>query len=341
MDSAKIFAFGLAAGLTIAVIAHNRSKSKQPTPLTSVKASKNKKKKAKAGASTASPSARAQDSVHEVEAAPPKPNANVPAQTTKQSKKAKEQQQNRQAVTDATSYAEAASLEAEEAKAAAEQPKHVLPLSNESVRQKHTAHHAVLHDALGDMRDAQVDPVPAAYTSVARIPPPVAPVEREPLSQKDADEGWSSVGASSGRIKSAPASQQQNGSSTKQYASVASANPFAALPDDAPTATVKRLPKPAPSTSTRSNGANGKASAPESAETKKQRQNAQKAQAKKQAKEQAERERLERLADHRREQQRQAAKQRETAQRPTPYSTSSKQPSAKASVDLNGRLVWD
>lgn len=330
MDSAKIFALGLAAGLSVAVFALNKSASKpaQPAP---IKGTMNKKKKAKAGGGAAPDASDAKT----VDEKPLEPTNDVPAPAAKLSKKAKKQ--GRQA--EPASYADAAAPEADEATAAA-QPKAAPVLSNEAVRQKHTAHHAVLHDALGDMRDTQVDPVPASYNSVARIPPPVAARETERLSKQDKDDGWSSVGASGGRLKSPPA-QQQNGAATKPFASVASANPFSALPDDAATSTVKRLPKTA-SPSIRPAATNNRASTVAAeAETKKQRQNAQKAQAKKQAKEEAERERLDRLAEHRREQQREAAKVRETAKRPTPHSTSSKQPSAKASVDLNGRLVWE
>lgn len=338
MDSAKIFALGLAAGLTIAVgfVAHSKTASKEAqSASTATKGSKNKKKKAKAGAAADTKKA---DEEHEVAPKPLELISDAPVSTPKQSKKAKKQ--NRPAEQEPASYANAAAIEVDEASTAVAQPKTMLPLSNEAVRQKQTAHHAVLHSALGDMRDPQVDPIPASYNSVARIPPPAAARETELLSEQDKDEGWSSVGASGGRIKP-PSAQQQNGNANKSFSSVASANPFAALPDDAATSTVKRLPKTA-APSVRAPAASSRAStAAAEAETKKQRQNAQKAQAKKQAKEQAERERLDRLAEHRREQQREAAKQRDMAKRPTPHSTSSKQPSAKASVDLNGRLVWE
>lgn len=365
MDSAKIFALGLAVGLAIHVFVRNGARkgakhaqqaAAPPSPsIASKPAKKNKNKKNKNKDSPTPPSTEAVAAPAAPAPAPApepvaKPVESAPAATTsKKNKKNKKQhpQPNAQATTPAESYAEvAAADDAAPAKEAVSND----AISNDAVRARSDAAQAALVASLGDMRDADVDELPAGYSSVARIPAS-EPAATHRISRKDQDDGWSSVGGTFPSSSRASASSAKpNGTAT--HTSFASTNPFAALPDDAPTASVKRLPsKPsAPSgggwtvappgpVKTRANGAASVVGA--GGETKKQRSNANKAAAKKAAKEDAERLQAERLANHRRQQALEAAQQRDAARRPAPHSVSAKTPTAKASVDLNGRLVWD
>ena len=364
MDSAKIFALGLAAGLAIHVFVRNSSakKSSDGQPQTQTQASiankagakKNKNKKKSKDATAISSAAAAEapaEAVKQVvseikQVVKPQPavaEAQAPAASSKKNKKkAKQaQQQQQQATAQEDSYAAVAET--------------TPALNNETVRAKADAAQTAFVSALGDMRDADVDPLPSGYSSVARIPAPEAEKPKPKLSKQDVDDGWSSVGGTfSSAAKAQPnGSGAANGTSSVK-SSIASTNPFAALPDDATTSSVRRIPsKPATSSkATNGGGWTVASSTPKAkangnvvgagAETKKQRSNANKSQAKKAAKEEADRLQAERLANHRRQQALDAAKQREAAKRPTPHSVgSSKVPTAKASVDLNGRLVWD
>lgn len=386
MDSAKIFALGLAAGLAIHVFIRNSSTANKAkdkitaqqsgsTSSSSIAKSSKKNKNKKKNTATSSakdadspPASTPAEAVKEVlkevkevvkEQPPVASAAGVSASTSSNKKKNKKQkqQQQQQQQRQGESYAEVAETEP--------------GLNNETVRAKADAAQTAFTASLGDMRDADVDPLPAGYNSVARIPAPEAEKPTPKLSKKEVDEGWSSVGGSFPSSSSASVSKlngsasSSNGSNSSNgvvRSSIASNNPFAALPDDATTSSVRRIPaKPAASSkantaasawtvasSTKPKNTNVVGAAA-GAETKKQRSNANKAQAKKQAKEEQDRLQAERLANHRRQQALEAVKQREAAKRPTPHSVnkngggvaSSKVPTAKASVDLNGRLVWD
>ncbi|GAC94907.1 hypothetical protein PHSY_002480 [Pseudozyma hubeiensis SY62] len=339
----------------------NRGKAeKEPKESIAARASKNKKNKKKnkdaaipvaAASASPAPETKKEEEVKQ----PVVQDEPVAVQTASQKKKAKKQKQQQQT----PSQAEAASNNDTYAEVAETTP----AINNETIRAKADAAQAAFTASLGDMRDADVDPLPAGYSSVARIPAPQAEAPRPKLSKKDLDDGWSSVGGSSSSATAA----KLNGNSTASKpssngvkTSIASTNPFAALPDDATTSSVRRIPAKPTNTLNNINGGgwtvashtakprngstttNGVSSTV--AETKKQRSNANKAQAKKQAKDEADRLQAERLANHRREQANAAAKEREAAKRPTPRSvpgSSGKVPNAKASVDLNGRLVWD
>ncbi|KAJ1017743.1 hypothetical protein NDA16_005062 [Ustilago loliicola] len=364
MDSAKIFALGLAAGLAIHVFVRNSAKAqsaKKEVPESISAASKSTKKnknKKKAKDNTPAPAAPASEKkpepVKEPEPAPA-PVAVVaneePAAPTTASKKNKKKNK---AVNKEEGESHAA-VTAEDAN----EPK----INNTAIRAKADATQTAFTSSFGDMRDDEVDPLPAGYDSVARIPAPEVEAPKPKLSQKERDEGWSSVRsgapATNGAKLNGTSSSKPNGAANGVRASIASNNPFAALPDDAPTSSVKRLPASTSSTSKSSATANGwtvasASSKPKNksvvgaaaaeAETKKQRSNANKAQAKKAAKEEADRLQAQRLANHRRQQALEATKQKEAARRPQPSSVnvgSAKAPTAKASVDLNGRLVWD
>lgn len=358
MDSAKIFALGLAAGLAIHVFVRNgaRKDAKHAQqaavpPSGSIASKSAKKNKSKKNKNKDSPTPQQSEPVAAPAPAPApepaaKPAESAPAATTsKKNKKNKKQQQqqqpNTQPAAPAESYAEVA--------AADDTVPATNAITNDAVRARSDAAQAALVASLGDMRDADVDELPAGYSSVARMPAS-EPAATHRISRKDHDDGWSSVGGTfPSSSKASASSLKPNGTAT--HTSFASTNPFAALPDDAPTASVKRLPsKPsAPSGGGWTVAApgpvksrpNGTASVVGAGETKKQRSNANKAAAKKAAKEDAERLQAERLANHRRQQALEAAQQREAARRPAPHSVSAKTPTAKASVDLNGRLVWD
>ncbi|SJX64582.1 uncharacterized protein SRS1_15399 [Sporisorium reilianum f. sp. reilianum] len=342
MDSAKIFALGLAAGLAIHVVMRKQAKrgedgaSAKQASIASKASKKSKgKKKGKDAASTAAVPEPVVKEIEEKPVAAVAEEAPVAAQTAaqkKKSKKQKSQQQSQPAVVAESTPA----------------------INNDTVRAKADAAQTAFTASLGDMRDADVDPLPAAYSSVARIPAPEVAAPQPKLSKKELDDGWSSVGGTFPSSASSSAAKL-NGTSTAAKtngakASIASTNPFAALPDDATTSAVRRLP----AKSSTSNGGWTVASSTSkpkpatpvgttTAETKKQRSNANKTQAKKAAKEEADRLQAERLANHRRQQAAESAKAREAAARPAPKSVpgSSKMPQAKASVDLNGRLVWD
>ncbi len=255
MDSAKIFALGLAAGLAIHVFVRNGARkgakhaqqaAAPPSPsIASKPAKKNKNKKNKNKDSPTPPSTEAVAAPAAPAPAPApepvaKPVESAPAATTsKKNKKNKKQhpQPNAQATTPAESYAEvAAADDAAPAKEAVSND----AISNDAVRARSDAAQAALVASLGDMRDADVDELPAGYSSVARIPAS-EPAATHRISRKDQDDGWSSVGGTFPSSSRASASSAKpNGTAT--HTSFASTNPFAALPDDAPTASVKRLP---------------------------------------------------------------------------------------------------
>lgn len=367
MDSAKIFALGLAAGLAIHVFVRNSGKTAQKEvghkdtkaqPSIASKSAKSKNKKKNKAKDAPAPASAVEEK--KVEATPAPASAPIaakeevePAPVATSSSKKNKKKASKQAASAAAagdSYAEVAS----------EPP----AINNETIRAKADAAQTAFTASLGDMRDTEVDPLPSGYNSVARIPAPEVEAPKPRLSKKDVDDGWSSVGghfsssSSSAKTNGTSTAPKANGSSAKGYAAIASTNPFAALPDDATTSSVRRIPAkpsasktaanggwtvagPAPVKSRPNGASNGVVGA--SAETKKQRSNANKASAKKAAKEEADRLQAERLANHRRQQAQEQAKQREMANRPAPKSVpgSSKVPTAKASVDLNGRLVWD
>ncbi|CBQ68938.1 conserved hypothetical protein [Sporisorium reilianum SRZ2] len=341
MDSAKIFALGLAAGLAIHAVMRKQAKrgedgasAKQASIASKASKRSKGKKKGKDAASTAAVPEPVVKEIEEKPVAAVAEEAPVAAQTAAQKKKSKKQKQQ----------------QSQPAAVAESTP----AINNDTVRAKADAAQTAFTASLGDMRDADVDPLPAAYSSVARIPAPEVAAPQPKLSKKELDDGWSSVGGTFPSSASSSAAKL-NGTSTAAKtngakASIASTNPFAALPDDATTSAVRRLP----AKSSTSNGgwtvasstSKPKAATPMgaiTAETKKQRSNANKTQAKKAAKEDADHLQAERLANHRRQQAAEAAKAREAAARPAPKSVpgSSKMPQAKASVDLNGRLVWD
>lgn len=362
MDSAKIFALGLAAGLAIHVFVRNSGKNAQKQAVgtdngnndgsiaAKSSSSKNKSKDTPASAAAAALAPVVQQPNEEQK--PAKEEQPAPASTS-----AKKNKKNKKQAAAAAAAAAAPSSDSY-AEVASEPP----AINNDTVRARADAAQTAFTASLGDMRDADVDPLPAGYNSVATILAPEIAAPKPKLSKKDVDEGWSSVGgtfpsSSSAKANATSVSTKANGSSS---VSIASTNPFAALPDDATTSSVRRIAaKPASAVSaakangwtvaghgpvkSRPNGAAGVPGAAAAAETKKQRSNANKAQAKKAAKEEADRLQAERLANHRRQQAAEAAKQREVANRPAPKSVpgSSKVPTAKASVDLNGRLVWD
>lgn len=365
MDSAKIFALGLAAGLAIHVFVRNSGKAQSAKkevqesigPASKPnKKNKNKKKAATKDNTPASAAAPERRSEPVKEAEPvPVPVAPVaakvePAALAAASKKNKKKNKAAKKE-DGESYAAVAAEETEKKE-----------INNTSIRSKADATQSAFTTSLGDMRDDEVDPLPAGYNSIARIPAPEVEAPKPKLSQKERDEGWSSVRsgapASNGAKLNGSSASKPNGAVNGVRASIASNNPFAALPDDAPTSSVKRLPSSTNSTSKNNAAANAwtvasASSKPKNnnsvvgaagAETKKQRSNANKAQTKKAAKEEADRLQAERLANHRRQQALEAMKQKEAARRPQPNSVnvaSAKAPTAKASVDLNGRLVWD
>lgn len=371
MDSAKIFALGLAAGLAIHVVMRKQAKkpsteeagSKSQVPIASKSSKKSKNKKKGKDATPVVAASEPSSKVEPADVQPPAaavvgeqaPVAIQTASQKKKNKKSKQQQQQQSQPAAETSESYAAVAETTPA------------INNDTIRAKADAAQTAFTTSLGDMRDADVDPLPAGYSAVARIPAPEVATPKPKLSKKELDDGWSNVGGTfPSSSASSSAAAKLNGSSNigsskangVTKSSIASTNPFAALPDDATTSSVRRIP--VKSSSANGSGSNGSgwtvaspsASRPKatstdgavSAETKKQRSNANKAQAKKQAKEEADRLQAERLANHRRQQATEAAKQREAAARPAPKSvpgSSSKLPQAKASVDLNGRLVWD
>ncbi|KAJ1021378.1 hypothetical protein NDA18_005615 [Ustilago nuda] len=373
MDSAKIFALGLAAGLAIHVFVRNNGKAQSAkkevqesiaTATKSSKKNKNKKKSKDAASAPAPAPEKKPELVKEPEPGPalalalaPAPVAvatkeepAAPATASKKNKKTNKTVKKE----DGESYAALVAEEAEKG------------INDTAIRAKSDAIQTTFTASLADMRDDQVNPLPAGYDSFARIPAPEVEASKSKLSQKERDEGWSSVrsgpssSANNAKLNGA-SSNKPNGTSNGIKASIASNNPFAALPDNAPTSSIKRLPSSNNSTTTKSNApANGWTVASASSkpknnsntnvvgaggvETKRQRSNANKNQAKKAAKEEAERLQAERLANHRRQQALEAMKQKEAARRPQPSSAnvaSAKAPTAQASVDLNGRLVWD
>ncbi|KAJ1580387.1 hypothetical protein NDA11_005667 [Ustilago hordei] len=372
MDSAKIFALGLAAGLAIHVFVRNNGKAQsakkevQESIATATKSSqknKNKKKTKDAASAPAPAPEKKPELVKEPEPGPalalalaPAPVAvatkEEPAAPATASKKNKKKNKTVKKE-DGESYAALVAEEAEKG------------INDTAIRAKSDAIQTTFTASLGDMRDDQVNPLPAGYDSFARIPAPEVEASKSKLSQKERDEGWSSVrsgpssSANNAKLNGA-SSNKPNGASNGIKASIASNNPFAALPDDAPTSSFKRLSSSNNSTTKSNAPANGWTVASASSkpknnsntnvvgaggvETKRQRSNANKNQAKKAAKEEAERLQAERLANHRRQQALEAMKQKEAARRPQPSSAnvaSAKAPTAQASVDLNGRLVWD
>ncbi|PWN40550.1 hypothetical protein IE81DRAFT_325483 [Ceraceosorus guamensis] len=96
-----------------------------------------------------------------------------------------------------------------------------------------------------------------------------------------------------------------------------------------------------------SNGTASRSAAAISDQTKSQKQMRKKAEAAKAAKQDQEQERLARLAEHRREQERERMRQQDkarsnkAARQGNGAAVSSKQPQSKASVNSNGMLVWD
>lgn len=371
MDSAKIFALGLAAGLAIHVFVRNNGKAQSAkkevqgsiaTATKSSKKNKNKKKTKDAASAPAPAPGKKPELVKEPEPGPAlalalapvalavatKEEPAAPATASKKNKKKNKTVKKE----DGESYAALVAEEAEKG------------INDTAIRAKSDATQTTFTASLGDMRDDQVNPFPAGYDSFARIPAPEVEASKPKLSQKERDEGWSSVrsgpssSANNAKLNGA-SSNKPNGASNGIKASIASNNPFAALPDDAPTS-FKRLPSSNNSTTKSNAPANGWTVASASSkpknnsntnvvgaggvETKRQRSNANKNQAKKAAKEEAERLQAERLANHRRQQALEAMKQKEAARRPQPSSAnvaSAKAPTAQASVDLNGRLVWD
>ncbi|SPO30749.1 uncharacterized protein UTRI_05366 [Ustilago trichophora] len=372
MDSAKIFALGLAAGLAIHVFMRNSGKpanhkeehggfkGQQGVSISkSAKKNKNKKKGAKdpAAAALAAPVETVNEVAKELKEAVVKEQPSVADKEATPASASKKTKNKSKATQPATPTAQ------EESYAAVAES--TPALNNETIQAKADATQTAFTASLGDMRDADVDPLPSGYSSVARIPAPQVEAPKPKLSKREVDEGWSSVGGSSAKVNAnSSASAKSNGSTTTNNGlkpSIASTNPFAALPDDATTSSVRRIPASKPSktsagagwtvasssTSKQSkNVSNGNGNLVGATETKKQRSNANKAQAKKAAKEEAEKLQAERLANHRRQQALEAANQKKAAIRPSPHSSgptqaSSKLPTAKASVDLNGRLVWD
>ncbi|KAJ1019876.1 hypothetical protein NDA13_006098 [Ustilago tritici] len=339
MDSAKIFALGLAAGLAIHVFVRNNGKAQsakkevQESIATATKSSKkNKNKKIKDAASApASAPEKKPELVKEPEPGPTPAPAIASKKNKKKNKTVKKE--------DGESYAAVVVEEAEKG------------INDTAIRAKSDAIQTTFTASLGDMRDDQVDPLPAGYDSFARIPAPEVEASKPKLSQKERDEGWSSVrsgpsSSANGAKLNGASSNKPNGASNGIKASIASNNPFAALPDDAPTSSFKRLPSSNNSITKSNPAANGWAVASASSksknnsntnvvgagvETKKQRSNANKNQAKKAAKEEAERLQAERLANHRRQQALEAVKQKEAARRPQPSSAnvaSAKAPTA-------------
>ena len=373
MDSAKIFALGLAAGLAIHVFVRNNGKAQSAkkqvqesiaTATKSSKKNKNKKKTKDAASAPAPAPEKKPELVKQPEPGPAPAPAPVavatvavatkeePAAPPTASKKNKKKNKTVKKE-DGESYAAVSAEEAEKG------------INDTAIRAKSDAIQTTFTASLGDMRDDQVVPLPAGYDSFARIPAPEVEASKPKLSQKERDEGWSSVrsgpsSSANGAKLNGASSNKPNGASNGIKASIASNNPFAALPDDAPTSSFKRLPSSNNSTIKSNAAANGWTVASASSkpknnsntnvvgaggvETKRQRSNANKNQAKKAAKEEAERLQAERLANHRRQQALEAMKQKEAARRPQPSSAnvaSAKAPTAQASVDLNGRLVWD
>ncbi|SOV09979.1 uncharacterized protein UDID_06494 [Ustilago sp. UG-2017a] len=368
MDSAKIFALGLAAGLAIHVFVRKNGKAEsakmevQESIATAIKSSKKNKNKKKIK-DTASAPAPAPEKKPELVKQPEPGPAPAPAPVAVATKEepaapptaSKKNKKKNKTVKkeDGESYAAVSAEETEKG------------INDTAIRAKSDAIQTTFTASLGDMRDDQVVPLPAGYDSFARIPAPEVEASKPKLSQKERDEGWSSVrsgpssSANSAKLNGA-SSTKPNGASNGIKASIASNNPFAALPDDAPTSSFKRLPSSNNSTIKSNAAANGWTVASASSkpknnsntnvvgaggvETKRQRSNANKNQAKKAAKEEAERLQAERLANHRRQQALEAMKQEEAARRPQPSSAnvaSAKAPTAQASVDWNGRLVWD
>ncbi|SAM83805.1 uncharacterized protein UBRO_06494 [Ustilago bromivora] len=368
MDSAKIFALGLAAGLAIHVFVRNNGKAQsakkevQESIATATKSSKKNKNKKKIKDTTSAPAPAPEKKPELVKQPEPGPapalapvavaTKEEPAAPATASKKNKKKNKTVKKE-DGESYAAVAAEETEKG------------INDTAIRAKSDAIQTTFTASLGDMRDDQVDPLPAGYDSFARIPAPEVEASKPKLSQKERDEGWSNVrsgpsSSANGAKLNGASSNKPNGASNGIKASIASNNPFAALPDDAPTSSFKRLPSSNNSTTKSNAAANGWTVASASSkpknnsntnvvgaggvETKRQRSNANKNQAKKAAKEGAERLQAERLANHRRQQALEAMKQKEAARRPQPSSAnvaSAKAPTAQASVDLNGRLVWD
>ncbi|EST08762.1 hypothetical protein PSEUBRA_001458 [Kalmanozyma brasiliensis GHG001] len=343
MDSAKIFALGLAAGLTIHVVLRSKARQAKQELAAADKAqpgsiAKSKKKNKKKAATTTAAPTPAPEPI-KVEEKPAAVEAPAPASTASKKNKKKSKAPSQPAPT--------AAAKEEDADTYAEVAETTPALNNETIRSRADAAQTAFTASLGDMRDADVDALPAGYSSVARIPAPEVDAPKPKLSKKEQDDGWSSVGGTF--TTSTPAAKPNGASaSTNGTKSIASTNPFAALPDDATTSSVRRLPTKASKPSANgwtiaSSSPKPKPNGPVEAETKKQRSNANKTQAKKAAKEEADRLQAERLANHRRQQATEAAKAREVSKRPSPQSVpgAGKQTSAKASVDLNGRLVWD
>ncbi len=353
MDSAKIFALGLAAGLTIHVVlrskarqaknemagADTNSKAQGSIASKSSKKSKNKKK----SKDVAAPTPASEPKKIEVEEKPAAVvKAEEPAQTA-----SKKKNKNKKPSQPAPAPAPNGAQDSESYAAVAET---TPAINNETIRAKADAAQTAFTSSLGDMRDADVDPLPAGYSSVARIPAAEAPAPNR--------------------------SCRRRTSTTDGRASVAPSPPpplLLLLPRPTAPAAARRLNPSHPPTPCRSPRRRAyliRSSPPRQAcqvqqqrldhrllfhpQTRGQRQHdgdrdeeaeveCHKTQAKKAAKEEADRLQAERLANHRRQQAAEAAKAREVSKRPMPQSVpgAGKQTSAKASVDLNGRLVWD
>ncbi len=213
MDSAKIFALGLTAGLAIHVYLRNASSKKEQKDGaqkevagsiakagSSSKKNKNKKKSkdtapAPPAAAAAAVAAVVEQVKEEVKTVPATSTATAPA-TAAAGKKNKKKQQKAQQQPSASASAAAAPSDETYAEVASEPIPAQQGLNNETIRAKADAAQTAFTASLGDMRDAEVDPLPSGYSSVARIPAPAQEAEKPRLSKKEVDEGWSSVGSS-------------------------------------------------------------------------------------------------------------------------------------------------
>ncbi|PWN47680.1 hypothetical protein IE53DRAFT_390188 [Violaceomyces palustris] len=183
-----------------------------------------------------------------------------------------------------------------------------------------------------DMRDEEVDPKPK-YNHVARIEPPrEESIPHVKVSRKDREAGWESVGGGGARNRF----QQAQQSSKK--VSVASSNPFSALPNSDSIEKPKSIKLPSATSAASILKPKQVAPASVSEPTKRQRQNAARAAAKKQAKEAEEKERLERLARHRKELERERMKELDRMGR---KAGTNGRTGPVASVNERGVLVWD
>lgn len=188
----------------------------------------------------------------------------------------------------------------------------------------------------------------------------------EAAEEPQEEEVWTSVGGKgAGRLNAVKNPGPAAGTvATGTSSSFASTNPFAVLPSaggkPSPSNQGRSISIPSSSSAASSGGRNGAAtgkftpssssSAASSAEqTKRQRQNAARQAAAKAAKDAEEKERQARLDAHRREARISAAREEErkratkvarTASGP-PNGAGSKQPTASASVNLQGQLVWE